>query len=189
MRRSSGLRLGRLEVLHEIERHAHDVPDAERHGPHVHVGVSAVEQVGDHPRLARREHFLGDLLAGREGAAGQGLLPPAARELELELAAGLGEHDEGALGARHFQRGIEHELEHVLQHASGAERPEPFEQRRHLTQVVARARRRSPREALRRVIGAHQDQIGPATTAQAYLVAGLERAVGHRLAIDERAVA
>ena len=54
--------------------------------PRVHVRELAVEQVGDDPRLAGAEHFVGNLAAGREAAAGQRLAAAAARQLELELA-------------------------------------------------------------------------------------------------------
>ena len=60
-----------VEIAHQPQRHAQHVADAERHGAHVHVGELAVEQVGDDPRLAGAEHFLGNLAAGREAAAGQ----------------------------------------------------------------------------------------------------------------------
>ena len=86
MRRSSPSRLGRLDVLHEVQRHADDVADAERDRAHVHVGQPAVEQVGDDLGLARAEHLFGNLPADRERAVGQRLLVAAARELEFERA-------------------------------------------------------------------------------------------------------
>ena len=64
-------RFGLVEIAHQAQRHAQDVPDAERHGAHVDVGELAVEQVRDEARLAGAEHFLGNLAAGREAAAGQ----------------------------------------------------------------------------------------------------------------------
>jgi hypothetical protein len=82
------------------------------------VGKPAVEQVGDDLGLARAEHLFGNLAAGREGAVGQRLLVARARQLEFERAVGRRQHDERALRAGDLDRGIEHEREHFLQHAS-----------------------------------------------------------------------
>ena len=48
-----------------------------------------------------------------------------------------------ALGAGDLERRVEHERQHVLQHAAGAERPEALEEGRDLPQVVPRAGRGS----------------------------------------------
>ena len=73
--------------------------------------------------------------------------PLRARQLHLELrAVAVGarrQHDEAALGAGHVDRRVEHEREHLVEHAARAERAQAFEQRRELAQIVDRARVRS----------------------------------------------
>ena len=121
---------GVLDVAHHVQRHAQDVADAERHRAHVDVGQLAVEEVGDQPRVARLEDLFRNLAAGLEGAALQLLLAAAAAHLELEGAVVAGEHDEAALGAADVDGRVEHQRQHVVEHAAGAERPQPLEQAR-----------------------------------------------------------
>jgi hypothetical protein len=176
-----------FHIPHGIQRHADDVANTERERAHVHVGRLAVEQVCDHARAAKAIDLLGNLAADRERGVGQRHLGPAAGLLELELALRAGEHDERALGAGDFDRGVEHELEHFLQDAAGPEGPEPFEQYRDLTEVVSGAGRGLAGPADLRLTR-QEHQIGAAAPAQPDPVAGLEVALGGGLAIDEGAV-
>ena len=164
-----------IDVAHQLQRHALDVADAERHRAHVDVGQLAVEQVGEDLRLARAEHFFGDLAAGREAGARQRLLPAAARELELEVVLEVGEHDEPALGAGDLDRRIQHQREHVVQHAAAAQRAQAVEERRDLAQVADGGRRRL---VLGRAgVGEQEDQLGAAGAPEADAVAVHQRAV------------
>ncbi len=126
-----GAGLGRFDVVHVVQRHADDMTDAERDGAHVHVREPAVEQIRDDLRLADAKDLLGNLAARRERAVGERLLVLAAGELEFETGLGR-QHDERALGAGDFNRRVEDEREHFLEHAAGSERPEALEQRRNL---------------------------------------------------------
>ena len=117
--------------------------DAEGHRAHVDVGELAVEEVGDQPGVAGVEDLFRNLAAGLEGAALELLLAAAAAHLELERAVVAGQHDEAALGAADVDGRIEHEREHVVEHAAGAERAQAFEQTRDVAQVADRAGRRA----------------------------------------------
>ena len=78
-------------------------------------------------------------------AAGQRHLAARPRELELELLGGrVGEHDEAALRAGHFDRRVEHEREHFVEHAARPERAEPFEEPRHVRQQFRGGRDGAP---------------------------------------------
>src|SRR5204862_7923731 len=123
---------------HQLERHALDVADAQRDGAHVHVGQVAVEEIRDDLRFAGAEHFLGNLAAGGEGGAGQRLLATAARQLELEVVAGKGEHDEAGRGAGDLDCRVQHQRQYVVEHAPAAERAQPVEEGRDLPQVADR---------------------------------------------------
>ena len=135
----------------------------------------AVEQVGHDLGLAGPEHLFRNLAADGKRAVGQRLLVAAAGELELEAVLRSGEHDERALGARNVDRRVEHERQHFLQDATGAEGPEPFEQRGDLPQVVARRRRRRG-SRLRGRVGGQEHEVGAAAPAEPNAVAGPERA-------------
>ena len=190
---------GVLDVAHDVERHAQDVADAERHRAHVDVGQLAVEEVGDQPRVAGLEDLFGNLAAGLEGAALERLLAAAAAHLELERAVVAGEHDEAALGAADVDGRVEHQREHVVEHAAGAERPQAFEQARDVAQVADRAGRRSRDhrdvERRRRRPGGYAEPTwntssAPPVRPSRIDVAGLEQPLGgHRVAVDEGAEA
>src|SRR5688572_6756973 len=101
----------------------------------MHVGEIAVEQVGDEPRLAGAEDFFGNLAARVEARVAQRVAVASTRELEVELPAMLAEHDEAAIGARNLDGRIENERKHLIEDAPGAQRTQPFEQRRDLTEI------------------------------------------------------
>jgi hypothetical protein len=112
----------------------------------------------------------------------------AARHLELELVVVVaGQHDESALRAADFDRRIQHQREHVVEDAAGAERAQPFEQRRDLTQVADRGGRHPVDRRLR--FGQQEDHLRPAGPAQPDAIAMDEDAVGDLLAVDVGAVA
>ena len=71
--------------MHEVQRHADDVADAEGDGAHVHVGEPAVEQVGDHARACRCGRPLPGIFRLVANVLSVSVcLVAAARELELE---------------------------------------------------------------------------------------------------------
>ena len=102
----------------------------------------------------------------------------AARHLELELAARARQHDEAALGAADVDRRIQHQRQHVVQHAAGSERAQPFEQRGDLPQIADRGGRR-PVDRRRRV-GEEEHHLGAAAAAEADPVAVRQHPLGHR---------
>jgi len=57
----------------------------------------------------------------------------AAPHRKFQRAIRSGEHDEAAIGARHVDRGVEHQDEDVVQEVAGAKGAKPFEERRRLT--------------------------------------------------------
>ena len=187
MRRSSADRLGLVDVAHQAQRHAQHVADAERDGAHVHVGEVAVEQVGDDPRLAGAEHLLGNLAARRESAARERDAAAAARQLELELVAVLAASMMKPRSAPlTSMRRIEHQRQHVVEHAAGAERAQALEERRDLPQVADRRRGRSLRRPVPSAM--QEDHLGAAAAAEPDAIAVDERAFGHLLAVDVGAV-
>jgi hypothetical protein len=119
---------GRVHVVHESQRHAEHVPDAERNRPTVRLRQASVPQIGDDARLAGGEDVLGNLAAGFKARARERHLAAQARELQIELARGIGEHDESALGAGHVDGGV-HDDSSTVEHARAPERA--TEQRGH----------------------------------------------------------
>ena len=101
---------------------------------------------------------------------------------------GVGQHDEAALGAGDLDRRIEHQRQHVVEHAAAAERAQAVEQRRDLAQVADRGGRRL---VLRRAgVGEQEDELGAAGAPEADAIAVRQRPVaGDRLVVDEGAVA
>ena len=179
-------RLVAVEVAHEPERHALHVADAERDRAVVHVGEVAVEQVRHHAGLPRAKDLGGDLLAGREAAARQGGAPAAAPHLELQLVLRGAEHDEAPLGARHLDGRVQHQRQHVVEHAARPQGAQALEQRRHLPQV-ADGRRRGAVGRLG-VLGQQEHQLRAAAPAQPHAVAVNDGVLGDLLIVDERAV-
>ena len=98
----------------------------------------------------------------------------AARHLELELARRRAEHDEPALGAADLDRRVQHQRQHVVEHAAGAERAQPFEQRGDLPQVADR-RRRGLVAGGGAAVGEQEHHLGAAGPAEPDAVAVRER--------------
>ena len=105
------------------------MPDAERESSLVHPCQIAVAQVGHDRLLAAVEDLLRDLAAGVETRARERYLAPHPGQLELELTVGAGEHDESAFGIGDVDRRIQHQREHLVEHARAAERLQRLEQR------------------------------------------------------------
>ena len=89
----------------------------------------------------------------------------AARQLELELVGRRRQHDEAALGAADLDRRVEHQRQHVVEDAAGAERAQPFEQRRDLAEVADRRRRRLVDRA-GGAVGEQEHHLGAAGAAE-----------------------
>ena len=122
---------------------------------------------------------------------GSVILPRDARQLHLEHAVVGGQHDEAALGAGHFDRGVEHERQHFVEHAARAERAQAFEQRRQLPDVADR-RLLVPfgRRRRRRGVFDQEHDVGAGGAAELDAIAVPQRTLGRNLlAVDERAVA
>ena len=177
--------LGRFHVPHEPERHTQHVADSESHRAHVLVGKVAIEQVRLDPGLSGPEHLLRDLPTGLEPAPGQCLPVPGPPELELQRLVLAGQHHEAALGAADGDRRIHHQRQDIVQHLPGAQRPEPFEQHRHLVHLADRGL--APRSFGRRVAQT-EHQFGAAAASKLDLVAIGELVLGDLLAVDEGAI-
>ena len=106
---------------------------------------------------------------------GSELRPRAARHLELELVGRRRQHDEAALGAADLDGRIEHERQHVVEHAAGAERAEALEERRNLTQVADGGRRGLVDR--RGAVGEQEHHLGAAASPEPDAVAVHQRAV------------
>ena len=121
---------------------------------------------------------------------GQRDLAARARQLHLELAALVGEHDEAALGAGHLDGGVEHERQHFVEHAARAERAQALEQR----WPAGGCRRPRSADAGRRApagrILDQEDDVGARRRGRTESDRrGVSGALGDLLAVDERAVA
>ena len=114
--------------------------------------------------------------------------PRAARHLELELVGRRREHDEPALGAADLDRRIQHQRQHVVEHAAGAERAQALRAAR---QSAAGRRSRSwwPCSTGGGDVGEQEDHLGAAGAAEPDAVAVRQRALGDLLAVDVGAVA
>ena len=169
------------------QRHAQHVADADGDRAVVLAGQIAFHQVADDAALAGPEDLARNLGAGGERCAGQRRASPPARDLELELPFGIGEHHEPALGLRDLERRIHHQRQHLVQHAARSERAQAVENRGHLTQVgdVGRGVEESGRLG---AVGG-EDQLDRVGAAEADAIAVLERPLGDLLAVDEGAVA
>ena len=151
----------------------------------------AVAQVAHDLRLAGREHALGDFEARVPRLAGQCDAAARASQRELEDALRVGQHDESALGTGHLDRRVQHEREHLVQHVAGTERPQAFEQRGHLPQVLDGRVRGATATRWRR--GAdlvdEKQQFRAAAAAQANAIAVGQWLLDDGLVVDEGPVA
>ena len=113
----------------------------------------------------------------------------AARQLELELAVGGRQHDEAALGAGDLDRRIQHQRQHVVEHAAAAERAQAVEQRRDLAQVADRGRGRLVLGRPRVSASRNTSSAPPAAPEPDAVAVRRAAARGDRLAVDVGAVA
>ena len=97
------------------------------------------------------------------------------------------QHDEAALGAGDVDRRVEHERQHLVEHAARAERAQAFEQRRELAQIVDRAGVRSI--GVRGTVAGQEHHVGAAGAAELDAIAVRQLVLGDRLAVDVGAVA
>jgi hypothetical protein len=164
------------------------VANAECDRAHVDVSKVAVEKVGDDLDLAGREHFFRDLPAGVEAAARKGDLAAHTGKLHLQSATIGREHDEAAFGAGHFDGGVQHEREHLVDDAAGAERAEGFEQGGQLADVADGGELLAVGRGRRRVLD-EEPHFGAGGAAELDVIAVAQRALRDLLAIDKRAVA
>ena len=158
--------------------------DSQRNRAEVLAGKIAVAQVRDNALAPGREHFLRNLLTGRERSSRQCHLAACARDFELELAFRVGEHDEAALGAGGIDGRIHHEHEHFLEHPRRAQPAEAIEERRERPKID------DPRGVALVRLGRLVDEKGhlhAAATAQSNPVAMAERPFGNLFVVDERA--
>src|SRR5207302_3762448 len=179
--------LDALDVPDQPQRRAEHVADAERDGAGVLRGEIAVEEIFDDRLLPRREHRLGNLAARLERPSRQRYLAARARQLELELLLAVGEHAEAALGAGDVDRRVEHGRGTFAEHASRPERAQPFEQRRHLSQL-GRRRNRAALDRRRFAVDEEHD-LGVARLSEANLIAVREHFLARPVAVDVRAEA
>ena len=179
--------VGAIQIADQAERDAGHVTNAERDRTHVHVGEIAVEQVGDNLQLTRGKHLFRDLAAGVEPGWRQGDAALGARQFHFQRLSGGGQHDEAAFGAGHVDGGVEHESQHLIEHAARAERAQAFEQRRQLAQVVDGTGVRAVR--VHGSVAGQEHHVGATGAAKLHLVAVRELVLGDGLAVDVGAVA
>src|SRR5207245_6690540 len=114
-----GLLRRTLDEVHRTERHAQDVANAETARALVVVHLL---QIFDDAWLAGDEDAARKLLAGLEIPSGRRHFAARSRELELQRAARIREHDEAAFGAGHVDRRIEYERENFVHDALRSQR-------------------------------------------------------------------
>ena len=108
------------------------------------------------------------------------VMPPrAAGEALDELSSRFGQQDEAALGAREFERAVEHDREDFVEHLPRPEGPKAREQRVHLPEIEMSGRERARLAGL-------DAQL---RVADADAVARLERHLVDLQVVDERATA
>ena len=97
-----------------------------------------------------------------------------------------GQHDEAALGARDLDGRIEHQGQHLVQHAAGTQCPQPLEQRGELAQIADRGDRRPlPRGGC---VADHEDDVGAGGAPELEPVATHQLVLGDLRLVDEGAV-
>jgi len=163
------------------------VTDADGDRAVVRRGQIAVHQIRDDAALSGQEYLTRDLRAGRERGAGQVDPGTAARRSELELARRVGQHDESAFRLRHLQRRVDHQRQHLLEHPSRSERAQAVEDRRHLLEIGC-IRGGAAQAGRGLALPDLEDEFHRFSSAQPDPVAVGQRALGHLLAVDERAV-
>ncbi len=181
--------IGAIEIADESQRRAQDMADAERHGAHVRVGEIPVQQVRHDTNIAAGKDLLGNLAAHVEPAAREGDFAASTRQLHLELGAIVRQHDEAALGAGHLDGGVEHERQHLVEHAARAERTKALEQAGQLADVADGGRLMAVGDPRRGHIFDQKHDVGAGGASELNPIAMLERALGDLLAVDERAIA
>ena len=135
--------------------------------------------------LARREHLFGNASAGLERAARQRDLAPRPCHREFERALRLASMMNPRSAPGHLDGGIEHERQHVVEHAARAERTKAVEQRRHLPQFGG-----SVDGALlcrRRVVADREHDVDVGRLSEPNVVSRLQCARVDLLVVDERA--
>ena len=96
--------------------------------------------------------------------------PRPRASLNSSSFSGVRQHDEAALGAGHLDRRIQHERQHVVEHAAAAERAQAVEQRGNLAQVADRASS-SPCPRAGAGVGEQEHEFGAAAAAEPDAVA------------------
>ena len=137
--------------------------------------------------VAGLEHFARDLAAGRERRARQRQAAAAARVLELELALDVGHHDEAAFRLGDVERRVDHERQHLIEHAARSQRAQAVEDRP--PSAPGRSRRSTTGAQHRRgVLVGQEHHFDVVAVSQPDGVAVHQRALGDLLAVHEGAV-
>ncbi len=160
-----------------------------RDGGKVRIGEIPFRQVRDHQLPARGEDLLGNLAARVEADAAERHVSAHARELRLELAALVGQHDEATLGAGQVDGRVHHEREHFVEHTAAAQAAQRLEQRRNLAEPADDARRAAPGARVRRLVVEQEQQLGAGRPANLDPVAVRQPLLGDLRAVHVGAAA
>ena len=160
--------------------------DPQRHRAGVHRRQAFFEQVRHHEELSGCEDLLRNLSARLEPGGRQRHVPDRPRQLQLQRAALVGEHDEAALRAGGVDGRVEHEREHFIEDAVAAHLAEALEQRGDLPEIADNRCGRAVVDGGR--VGEQERQRRADAPALDPVAMG-ERPLCHALAIDEGAVA
>ena len=181
-----GARPGRAPVRGDVQRHAEHVANADRNRAAVRVREAVVHQVRDDAAAPGLKHLARDLAARGKRRPRQRAAAAVPADVELQLAARRREHDEPALGGGDLQRRVEHERQHLFDHAPGPYGAQAVENGRHLLEIRQTRLGRPKRGAA--LLVEQEDQLDRVGLAEPYLVAVRERPfAGQGLAIQERA--
>ncbi len=149
--------------------------DAQRDGADMVRRMRTVQEIGDDPIAAGREHFLGDSLADLRGHQRDAAARPS--EPLRQPAGGVGKDDEAAFRAGHFERAVQHDNEHLVEHLPRPEGPQSREQGIDLAEVE---RRRGGRGRIARL----EANLG---LTEANAIAHRDRRLFDPRVVDERA--
>ena len=114
---------------------------------------------------------------------------PHPRQLQLELAALAGQHHKAAFGARHVNRRVHHEREHLVENAVAAQAAQRVEQRGNLPEPADDPEAPALRAGIAGPVVDQEHELRARGATDLDLVAVREMALRHLRAVDVRPAA
>ena len=148
------------------------------------IGQVAIEQIGLNARPSGAKHLFRNFAARLKPATRQGDSVPRPTQLELQLVVVARQHDEAALGAADRDSRVHHQGQHVVQHLTGTEGPEPLEQHRHLVHLADRRTLAAAGSGIR----AQKHELGATAAPQLDPIPMGKTMLLHLLTVDERPI-